>query len=93
LLQHPKVGDCAVFGIPHDDLGEQIKAAVQPSEGIAAGPELEAELLAYCTEQLAKYKVPRSIDFMEDFPRDPNGKVYKRRLRDPYWAGRSSQLV
>ncbi len=93
LMQHPKVGDCAVFGIPHDDLGEQIKAAVQPAEGVAAGPELEAELLSYCAEQLARYKVPRSIDFLDDFPRDPNGKVYKRRLRDPYWAGRTSQLV
>jgi long-chain acyl-CoA synthetase len=93
LLQHPKVGDCAVFGIPHDDLGEQIKATVQPAEGVEAGPELEAELLAYCAENLAKFKVPRSIDFLDDFPRDPNGKVYKRKLRDPYWAGRTSQLV
>jgi long-chain acyl-CoA synthetase len=93
LLQHPKVGDCAVFGIPNDDLGEEIKATVQPADGVTAGPELAAELLAYCADNLAKFKVPRSIDFLDDFPRDPNGKVYKRKLRDPYWAGRTSQLV
>jgi long-chain acyl-CoA synthetase len=93
LLQHPKVGDCAVFGIPDEAMGEQIKATVQPADGVEAGPELQAELIAYCMENLAKYKVPRSIDFLDDFPRDPNGKVYKRKLRDPYWAGRTSQLV
>ena len=93
LLQHPKVGDCAVFGIPDEAMGEQIKATVQPADGVPVGPELEAELIAYCLENLAKFKVPRSIDFLVDFPRDPNGKVYKRKLRDPYWAGRTSQLV
>ena len=93
LLQHPMVGDCAVFGIPDEAMGEAIKAAVQPAEGAVAGPELEALLIAHCQENLAKYKVPRSIDFLDDFPRDPSGKVYKRTLRDPYWAGRSSQLV
>ncbi len=93
LMQHPKVGDCAVFGIPDDDAGEQIKATVQPADGVSAGPELEAELLDYCRENLARFKVPRSIDFLQDFPRDPNGKVYKRTLREPYWVGRDSQLV
>ena len=93
LLQHPKVGDCCVFGIPDEDAGEQIKAVVQPAEGVTAGPELEKELIDFCFDNLAKYKVPRSIDFLDDFPRDPNGKVYKRKLRDPYWAGRTSQLV
>ena len=92
LMQHPKVNDCAVFGIPDDDAGEQIKATVQPAEGVST-EGLEAELIAYCMENLAKFKVPRSIDFLDDFPRDPNGKVYKRKLRDPYWAGRTSQLV
>jgi long-chain acyl-CoA synthetase len=93
LLQHPKVGDAAVFGIPHPDLGEEIKAVVQPVEGVEAGPELLAELVAYCAENIAKYKNPRTIDFLDQLPRDPNGKLYKRKLRDPYWADRDSQLV
>ena len=92
LMQHPKVNDCAVFGIPDDAMGEQIKATVQPADGVDT-EGLEAELIAYCMENLAKFKVPRSIDFLDDFPRDPNGKVYKRKLRDPYWAGRTSQLA
>lgn len=93
LLQHPKVNDAAVFGIPHDDLGEEIKATVQLVDPADAGPETEAELIAWCQENLAKFKVPRSIDFLEDFPRTETGKLLKRQLRDPYWAGRSSQLV
>ncbi|MCU1586517.1 MAG: AMP-dependent synthetase and ligase [Frankiales bacterium] len=92
LLQHPKVNDAAVFGIPHPDLGEEIKAAIQPIDGVDP-KELEPELVAYCNENLAKFKNPRSFDFHEDFPRDPNGKLYKRKLRDPYWADRASQLV
>jgi long-chain acyl-CoA synthetase len=92
LLQHPKVGDCCVFGIPDDDAGEQIKAVVQPAEGVST-EGLEQELIDFCFANLAKFKVPRSIDFLDDFPRDPNGKVYKRKLRDPYWVGRTSQLV
>jgi long-chain acyl-CoA synthetase len=92
LLQHPKVNDAAVFGIPHADLGEEIKAAIQPVEGVTPA-ELEPELVAYCNDNLAKFKNPRSFDFHVDFPRDPNGKLYKRKLRDPYWANRDSQLV
>ncbi len=93
LLQHPKVGDAAVFGIPDEDAGEQIKATVQPAEGVIGSPELERELIEWCTQHLAKYKVPRSIDFLDDFPRTATGKLLKRTLRDPYWAGRASQLV
>jgi long-chain acyl-CoA synthetase len=93
LLQHPAVGDCAVFGVPNTDLGEEIKATVQPGDGVRATPELAAELIEFCTRHLAKYKTPRSVDFLADFPRDPNGKVYKRKLRDPYWTGHGSQLI
>ena len=93
LLQHPKVLDVAVFGIPHPDLGEEIKAVVQPVEGVDAGQELAAELMQYCHDNIAKYKNPRSIDFLPELPRDPNGKLYKRKLRDPYWADRDSKLV
>jgi len=87
LLTHPKVGDAAVFGIPHADWGEEVKAVVEPAAGVAPGPELAAEILAFCDGRLARFKTPRSIDFIEEMPRDPNGKLYKRRLRDPYWEG------
>ncbi|QYN36891.1 acyl-CoA synthetase [Pseudonocardia sp. DSM 110487] len=83
---HPKVADVAVFGIPHPDWGEEIKAVVQPAAGIEAGPELTEELLEFARGRLARFKLPRSIDYVEQLPRDPNGKLYKRRLRDPYWS-------
>lgn len=88
LLTHPKVGDAAVFGIPHDDWGEQVKAVIEPAAGIEPGPALEAEILEWCDGRLARFKTPRSIDFTDEMPRDPNGKLYKRKLRDPYWQGR-----
>lgn len=88
LLSHPEVADVAVFGVPDDDWGEQVKAVIEPVNMRAAGPSLAAEILASCREKLAGYKCPRSIDFVEALPRDPNGKLYKRKLRDPYWRDR-----
>ncbi|MFF2926971.1 acyl-CoA synthetase [Streptomyces celluloflavus] len=88
LLGHPAVADAAAFGIPHDDWGEEVKAVVEPADGHPPGPGLAAEILAHCARHLADYKRPKSVDFLADMPRDPNGKLYKRRLRDPYWAGR-----
>ncbi|TDJ17135.1 MAG: acyl-CoA synthetase, partial [Deltaproteobacteria bacterium] len=87
LFAHPKVADAAVFGIPDDDWGEQVKAAIEPAPGCEVGRALEREILEFCSERLAKYKCPRSIDFHDGLPRDPNGKLYKRKLRDPYWEG------
>ena len=92
LLSHPKVADAAVFGIPDEDWGEQVKAVIEPAPGAAAGDALAQEILAFCDERLAKYKCPRSIDFTDAMPRDPNGKLYKRKLRDPYWAGRERRI-
>jgi long-chain acyl-CoA synthetase len=88
LILHPKVADVAAFGIPNDDWGEEVKAVVEPIDGVEGGPALEAEILAWCTDRMAKYKIPKSIDFVVELPRDPNGKLYKRTLRDPYWEGR-----
>jgi long-chain acyl-CoA synthetase len=92
LAAHPAVGDVAVFGIPHEEWGEEIKAVVQPVPGAEPGPELTAELLAFADGRLARFKLPRTIDYVPELPRDPNGKLYKRRLRDPYWAGRERSI-
>jgi long-chain acyl-CoA synthetase len=92
LLAHPKVADAAVFGIPHEDWGEEIKAVVEPAPGAEPGDELTGELLAHCRERLAKFKLPRSVDYTSEMPRDPNGKLYKRKLRDPYWADRGRAI-
>jgi long-chain acyl-CoA synthetase len=92
LIMHPKVADVAVFGIPHDDWGEEVKAVVEPVEGVEAGPELEAEILDWAKTRLAKFKTPKSIGFTNEMPRDPNGKLYKRKLRDPYWEGRERAI-
>jgi long-chain acyl-CoA synthetase len=87
LLSHPKVGDAAVFGIPHDDWGEEVKAVIEPAEGCEGNEELAEEIMAFCAGRLAKFKTPKSIEFTDEMPRDPNGKLYKRKLRDPYWEG------
>ena len=93
MVMHPSVSDVAVFGVPNDDFGEEVKAVVQPATGIEPTAELRTELLAYCRQHLAGYKIPRSIDFVDELPRDPAGKLFKRRLRDPYWDKHATQLV
>jgi long-chain acyl-CoA synthetase len=92
LQGHPKVADVAVFGIPHPDWGEEVKAVIEPVDGVEPSDELAAELTEWCTARLAKFKIPRSFDFSPELPRDPNGKLYKRKLRDPYWEGRDTAI-
>ncbi|MFM2071209.1 MAG: hypothetical protein RLZZ623_1472 [Actinomycetota bacterium] len=94
LVTHPKVIDVAVFGVPNDDFGEEVKAVVQPvtmPSDEAEAAALARELIAYCKTQLADVKCPRTIDFRTELPRHPTGKLYKRLLKDQYWAeaGRS----
>jgi fatty-acyl-CoA synthase len=93
LITHPKVEDVAVIGVPHTDLGEEVKAVVQPVAGIEGDEALADELIAYARQHLAAYKCPRSIDFERALPRLPTGKLYKRLLRDRYWGRDGSKIV
>jgi long-chain acyl-CoA synthetase len=93
LITHHKVADAAVFGVPNEEMGEEVKAVVQLMPGVPAGAETEAELIAFCRERLAHLKCPRSIDFEAELPRLPTGKLYKGPLRDRYWKGRPSRIV
>jgi len=86
LATHPAVADAAVFGIPHEELGEEVKAVVQLIPDRSAVPTMEQELIDYCRGRLARYKCPRSIDFATELPRHATGKLYKRILRDQYVA-------
>ena len=92
LVMHPKVADVAVFGIPDDEMGESVMAAVQPAEGIEADADLEAEIRTFAREHIAHYKCPKHIEFLDELPRLPTGKLYKRKLRDQYWSDRGARI-
>jgi acyl-CoA synthetase (AMP-forming)/AMP-acid ligase II len=85
LIAHPEVADVAVLGVPDEEMGEQVKAVVQPRDMTRAGPALAAELIAFCRQRLSPIKCPRSVDFEPELPRTPTGKLMKRLLRDRYW--------
>lgn len=85
LACHPEVSDVAVFGVPHEEMGEEVKAVVQLEPNVTAGPDKERELIEWCKLRLSHIKVPRSVDFRADLPRTPTGKLVKRKLKDEYW--------
>ena len=84
LLTHPAVGDAGTIGIPNDEWGEEVKAVIELKEGIEGTPALAQELREFCRERLASYKLPRSIDFVDELPRHDNGKLYRKKLRELY---------
>jgi long-chain acyl-CoA synthetase len=86
LITHPRVADAAVVGAPDEEMGETVVAVIQPMDWAEAGEDLAAELTAFCRANLSAVKLPRRIDFMEELPRHPTGKLYKRLIRDAYWG-------
>ena len=92
LITHHKIADAAVFGVPNEDFGEEVKAVIQTMPGIEENEALVLELMAFCAENLSAQKCPRTIDFEAELPRLPTGKLYKRLLRDRYWGDKKNKI-
>jgi long-chain acyl-CoA synthetase len=93
LITHPKVSDAAVFGVPNEDFGEEVKAVIEVMPGVIENQELALELMAFCASKLSQQKCPRSVDFEAELPRLPTGKLYKRVLKDRYWTDHKNRIL
>ena len=92
LIKHPAVEDSCAIGAPNEEWGEEVKAVITLNPGFSASPQLAQEILAFARGRLAGFKVPRSIDFVDELPRSPAGKIQRKKVREPYWAGRARQI-
>jgi long-chain acyl-CoA synthetase len=92
LIKHPAVADSSTVGAPHDEWGEQVKAVIMLKDGYAPSDQLAQEILAFARASLPAFKVPRSVDFVDDLPRSEAGKIQRNKVRAPYWEGRARQI-
>jgi long-chain acyl-CoA synthetase len=92
LIKHPAVEDSCTIGVPHDEYGEEVRAVIQLKSGFEPSEAIRGEILAFAAATLAKFKIPRGLDFVEELPRSAAGKILRGRVREPYWAGRARQI-
>jgi len=92
LIKHPAVEDSCTIGTPHDEYGEEVRAVIQLKAGYEPSDAMRDEILGFAVANLAKFKIPRALDFVDELPRSAAGKILRNRVREPYWAGRARQI-
>ena len=92
LLKHPAIADVCTVGVPNDEWGEEVKSVVMLKEGVDGTAEMADELISFARDHLPAFKSPRTVEFVDDLPRLPSGKIQRRLVREPFWAGRDKQI-
>jgi long-chain acyl-CoA synthetase len=92
LIKHPAVEDSCAIGVPNTEWGEEVKVVLMLKPGYEPSSALTTEIMTFAREHLAGFKVPRSVDYVDDLPRSPAGKIQRKKVRDPFWAGRKVQI-